>query len=56
MSISRFEDRREMLLRLAAKRRERMRDGRPRFDLTPEELRASTETSMRLARGSRQND
>lgn len=50
------ESARELCLRLAAARRKRMVGGRPIFNLTDAEVRASTEMAMRLARGGAQND
>jgi hypothetical protein len=41
---------RDTLTTLATERRSRMqRTGRPRFDLTEEEIKRSTQTAMRLA-------
>lgn len=45
--------RHEAALRIAEGRRRRMIDGRPTFELSDDELRASTETAMRLAKGGR---
>lgn len=45
---------RDKLMTLAADRRDRLRDhGRPRFDLTDEEIERSTRTAMRLADASK---
>lgn len=44
----------DILTKLAANRRARIGDdGRPRFDLTQEELERSTEVAMRLADASK---
>jgi hypothetical protein len=45
---------RDKLMILAADRRDRMQgDGRPRFDLSDEEIARSTRTAMRLADASK---
>jgi hypothetical protein len=45
---------RDKLMLLATDRRNRMKDtGRPRFDLTDEEIERSTRTAMRLADASK---
>ncbi|MBS1862707.1 MAG: hypothetical protein JSS68_13445 [Actinobacteria bacterium] len=45
---------RDKLMVLAAGRRDRMQsNGRPRFDLTDEEIEGSTQTAMRLADASK---
>lgn len=42
-------ERRDLLCRLADARRQRIRDGRPAFELTADEARLSAATAMRMA-------